>query len=196
MKAKLFFIVLILLGGCGCSRNEFSDNLPSCISQVTQVASVYSNNDFIEDYFQISNQYVNSYLSVELAENEMEFYYAETGTTRIILGLKIQEGVNIKFSEDYDIRYYLPTSHTPQNRCDYFEIMPTFSQKNSSTIILTGNSSPNYADTLKVYPPVLHDEFEPSYIRVVIKGIMLGEYETDLQPVGAFLDIPIGLLDQ
>ena len=189
MVISILFFGLLL---ASCKDDCFCDDDFSIESGNSE--TVYSDLEFIHDFFQFDPAYVNTYFTIELAEDEMEFYVEESGINRVILGVNIEDEITIKFTDTYDIRYYLVSLPNIETRCDFYELMPIVLQTTISSNEYTGNSSSDYEDTIKIYPPIPEDT-QFTHIRVVVKGTLLGKYITDEKPVGAFVDIPIEVFE-
>ena len=147
----------------------------------------------MQDFFQYDDAYVNTYLTMGLAEEEMNEYFEMTGRNIVMMGVGIQKGERVIFPNDYGVRFYL-FSYPVTSRCDFYEIYPSFLFETipNDHRGITGHEFVDYFD---IYPPI-PENTTATHLRVVIKGTLQGEDTFDTTPVGAYYDLPIDLFSE
>ncbi|MCD4753650.1 MAG: hypothetical protein K8R40_11310 [Anaerolineaceae bacterium] len=188
---SIVFLLILILTSCANLPSEESINqgepvIPTGSNENGQ----YTEDDFIDYFFQFDHKYVNTYIQIGLAEDEMKEYFEMTGRNNEMMGAGIQKGERVSFPNDYGVRFYLFT-YPIMGRCDFYEIYPSFLFETipNDHRGITGHEFVDYFD---IYPPI-PDDSTATHLRVVIKGTLQGEDIFDTKPVGAYYDLPIEL---
>ncbi|MCD4752508.1 MAG: hypothetical protein K8R40_05515 [Anaerolineaceae bacterium] len=198
--APISSVVILLLMITGCNYFVESSNECNTPENNLQNISTYLHDDFVQDFFQFDSEYINTFIYMGLAEEEMNEYFEITGRHKVIMGVEVQKGGRVIFPDDFGVRYYL-FSYPIKGRCDFYEIYPSIvyeTIRDSQTIRVDGEiqddqitiTGGEYVYYFNINTPIPKDT-AATHLRVVIKGALQGQSTFDAKPVGAYYDVPI-----
>jgi len=186
---SIAFLFISIFSSCANLPSEESTNqCEPVIPTGSDENGQYTEDDFVDDFFQFDYEYVNTYIQIGLAEDEMEYIQEITGHNRVIIGVDIQGEQRIMIPDDYGVRFFL-FSKPALSRCDFYEIYGV-AEYYSPTNELLGIQGIAFEDSFDAFPR-FPDDFNATHVRVLVKGHLRGEFITDTERIGAYFDVPI-----
>ena len=191
-QTQFFLIVFLFISPItSCANLPSEESINQCdpvIPTGPDENGQYTEDDFVDDFFQFDHEYVNTYIQIGLAEDEMEEIQEITGNYRVRIGVDIQGEQRIMIPDGYGVRFFL-FSKPAQSRCGFYEIYEKFGIL-SSTNEISGIQGVAFETSFFAFP-IFPDDFNATHVRVLVKGHLRGKYITDTERIGAYFDVPI-----